>query len=238
MRSVPSNAEHPAWIRNARVAPTLGASTVFPAAAAVTSTCWFSRAAWTLWPPGAVTVGASPDAGMVTDRWELMTVCPTCLIDNRLDVHYGAGGQPWANYPVHLDSRGQRCAWSQQSVPLWDEASTRPTVAGRSGGVCEYCRAARASEMHHRITRGAGGGWYPSNILHLCNGCHRKATLNPRWAQDVKRGISCRAGRPVSQTPVVRYDGSVLWLVDNVAPPPRTPPDNGRARGPSQRRRR
>lgn len=50
-------------------------------------------------------------------------------------------------------------------------------VEARSGGVCEACGAARASEVHHRKYRSRGGTDDVWNLLHLCGwgnhtGCH------------------------------------------------------------------
>ena len=52
--------------------------------------------------------------------------------------------------------------------------SVRQFVASRSRGVCERCGRARAMEVHHRLTRARGGTDEPSNLAHLCAGCHRE----------------------------------------------------------------
>lgn len=56
------------------------------------------------------------------------------------------------------------------------EEQARRLVAERSGGVCEVCYAARASNFHHRIPEGQGGPWAAGNGLAVCGsgtlGCH------------------------------------------------------------------
>lgn len=48
------------------------------------------------------------------------------------------------------------------------ESATRTVVAARSGGVCERCGQRPAQSVHHRLKRGQGGPWSPSNCVHLC----------------------------------------------------------------------
>lgn len=100
----------------------------------------------------------------------------------------------------------------------WTEYYTRPAVQARSGGWCEYC-GAKATEMHHRINRSQGGGWHPSNIVHLCSNCHRKATHYPLWAKAV--GLSVYPytdGLPTDTTKlrIRRKDRGLLWLTDEL----------------------
>jgi 5-methylcytosine-specific restriction endonuclease McrA len=117
----------------------------------------------------------------------------------------------------HLDSAGNTCPMSGQSLPLWDESATRQAVKGRSGGICEYCARRRATDMHHRMSRGVGGWWSPGNILHLCQECHRWATDRPKDAY--ARGVSVQRGLDPCDIAVRRYDGLILTIDDNVAPP-------------------
>lgn len=56
------------------------------------------------------------------------------------------------------------------------EARGRKLVYGRSGGVCEICGCARATEWHHRKNRSQGGTWAASNGLHVCHLCHSRVT--------------------------------------------------------------
>jgi hypothetical protein len=84
-------------------------------------------------------------------------------------------------------------------------AAARAVVAARSGGWCEICHAALATQVHHRTARQAGGSSRnpvihdPSNLLHLCGWCHQLAETHPdRWAfgWKVHRGTD-PAGVPV-----------------------------------------
>lgn len=63
--------------------------------------------------------------------------------------------------------------------------AARPIVAKRSGGMCERCGAARASDMHHRKLR-RHGDHGPANLVHLCGsgttGCHGWVHANPAAA--------------------------------------------------------
>lgn len=78
---------------------------------------------------------------------------------------------------------------SHRAAPAWDETTTRAAVWGRSMGVCEYCQAEQATDMHHRQGRGVGGKWHPANIIHLCRTCHGRCTSpageNREWAEYV-----------------------------------------------------
>jgi 5-methylcytosine-specific restriction endonuclease McrA len=89
---------------------------------------------------------------------------------------------------------------------VWGEFDTRPAVKGRSYGVCEYCQSERASEMHHRKSRGTGGRWEPSNILHLCGACHRWVTNHPTLSYAL--GLSLKRGMDAETTPVIHCDGT------------------------------
>lgn len=68
-----------------------------------------------------------------------------------------------------------------------NEKTARARVAQRSGGVCEVCGSAQATNFHHRQNASQGGKWLPSNGLHLCGsgttGCHGRVTANPVWAR-------------------------------------------------------
>lgn len=53
------------------------------------------------------------------------------------------------------------------------EAYAREVVYGRAGSKCERCRTAgKPLEWAHRLARGQGGPWCPTNGLHLCVDCH------------------------------------------------------------------
>jgi hypothetical protein len=57
-----------------------------------------------------------------------------------------------------------------------DEKEARRLVRERSGGVCEICSAARATDWHHRRNRSQGGKWTAANGMDLCRSCHRGIT--------------------------------------------------------------
>ena len=57
--------------------------------------------------------------------------------------------------------------------PGW--ASTRAAQLARHP-ICEDCGQQPASEVHHVISRAAGGGDEPGNLMSLCWACHRTRT--------------------------------------------------------------
>ena len=126
----------------------------------------------------------------------LRTICPVCLNPVNLQGDGSVGS--------HRDGVGVRCIMVGRQPPPWDEGSTREAVGNRSGGVCEYCRRSRATEKHHRVSRGVGGRWTPGGVLDLCSSCHRTATNNPEWAYNL--GVSLRSTQDPEMVPVVRDD--------------------------------
>lgn len=52
------------------------------------------------------------------------------------------------------------------------EKKTRLIINERSGGVCEICGLAPATDAAHRKPRSQGGLWSPSNLLAACRPCH------------------------------------------------------------------
>lgn len=59
----------------------------------------------------------------------------------------------------------------------------RRIAQNRSRGVCELCRDAPATEIHHRRRRSAGGLEHHVNYLDLCHSCHHVTIHgNPDWA--------------------------------------------------------
>lgn len=88
------------------------------------------------------------------------------------------------------------------------ERRARRIVAERSNGVCELCDQARAGEWHHRLPRGRGGRWEPSNGLHLCTGCHRWVTEHP--AESYDEGWLLRRGESPEHMPVRTWRGYLL----------------------------
>jgi hypothetical protein len=73
------------------------------------------------------------------------------------------------------------------------EANGRRIVRERSGGLCELALPdlclGRAAGVHHRIKRGQGGTWAPSNLLDACGsgtmGCHGWVEAHPKDANAI-----------------------------------------------------
>lgn len=84
------------------------------------------------------------------------------------------------------------------------ETQARAVVKVRSGGVCERCGRAPATNWHHRQGRSAGGVWSPENGLHLCGsgstGCHGEVTVNPAISYEM--GWSVRSTQNPAHVPV------------------------------------
>jgi hypothetical protein len=99
-------------------------------------------------------------------------------------------------------------------VCVWTEVTTRHAVHGRSDWICELCRRARATDMHHRKSAGTGGEWRPVNMLHLCRLCHSYHTDHPAVAYS--RGVSLKRGDNPETTPVVRDNGEMFQPTDNI----------------------
>ena len=74
------------------------------------------------------------------------------------------------------DRRRRRDAvYPQRRVEVWE----------RAGGVCEYCRAAACEQVHHLAGRGGSDPHRLSNLIGLCDPCHRRAHGEPEWARQV-----------------------------------------------------
>jgi len=50
--------------------------------------------------------------------------------------------------------------------------AVRNEIRARSGGKCEHCRKAPATEMHHRLPRSRGGPHHVDVLIDLCRDCH------------------------------------------------------------------
>lgn len=65
--------------------------------------------------------------------------------------------------------------------------TVRADVAARSGGRCEAQHPGctiRATEMHHRLMRSAGGKHTVENLLDLCTAGHRYIHGHPNWSYE------------------------------------------------------
>lgn len=98
------------------------------------------------------------------------------------------------------------------------EAHGRAVVRERSGGRCEGCRCCTATSWQHRVKRGQGGSWSPSNGIDLCGsgttGCHGDIEHNPDWAYLLGTGL--RSGADVSTEPAYLHTiaGTGWWLLN------------------------
>ena len=96
----------------------------------------------------------------------------------------------------------------------------REIVKTRSGGRCEaaienVCMG-QAQTVHHRLKRSHGGGWNPSNLLHLCGdgtiGCHGWIEVHPRLANE--KGMWLFAGEdPLETACHMRWENLRSWYV-------------------------
>ena len=66
---------------------------------------------------------------------------------------------------------------------------TREALRKRSGGVCELCGDAQATDAHHRQNR-RGGDHTLTNLMHLCRKCHQRIGQHVRWALDTGFAVS------------------------------------------------
>ena len=90
-----------------------------------------------------------------------------------------------------------------------NERECRRVVGERSGLICEFCFAARATDMHHRVNRSQGGAWEPANIVHLCRGCHHRVTVGPAWG--LANGLHVPGEQAPEEVPIV-HAGKATWL--------------------------
>lgn len=103
----------------------------------------------------------------------------------------------------------------QKAIP----AKVRALVEARSEGICEGCREARATEMHHRKFLTRGGKHEVSNLLHLCGwgnhtGCHGIAHSGKR-GEELGWAISSGTTPEFSplHTPYTDLDGRMWFLL-------------------------
>ena len=101
--------------------------------------------------------------------------------------------------------------------PAAAENAARLKVRARSGGACEVCRAAPATNFHHRKNRSQGGEWSASNGFDLCGsgttGCHGHITTNPKMAMG--QGWTVRSGRNPADVPVWVGGHGFCFLLDD-----------------------
>jgi 5-methylcytosine-specific restriction endonuclease McrA len=61
----------------------------------------------------------------------------------------------------------------------------RQQVWERGNGMCEHCHMEAMGSVHHIGGRGGSDPHRLSNLVGLCEPCHRAAHENPVWAREV-----------------------------------------------------
>ena len=109
---------------------------------------------------------------------------------------------------------------------LSPEAKGREIVRERAGGLCEGAIAGiclgKHETTHHRLKRGQGGTWAPSNLLGLCGdgtrGCHGLIEAHPSWANDRGLWIMAGDGDPDQVAVFMRWTQTAYlgwWVLDD-----------------------
>lgn len=107
--------------------------------------------------------------------------------------------------------------------------AVRDVVRKRSGGICESCGVAPATEMHHRLYRSRGGLHTASNLLDVCgwgntSGCHGRAHSGD---VGVALGLSIESGGDPRLIPVEHALFGWVLLTDEGLWEPVSQPDVG-----------
>ncbi len=110
--------------------------------------------------------------------------------------------------------RSQRRRRQQRARTSPEERRARAVVTERSGGVCEGCSAARATDWSHRVAEGQGGPYCPSNGMHLCRACHAWLHANPTAARD-ERGWRLLSTDEPAEVPVLHAVHGWVLLTDD-----------------------
>jgi hypothetical protein len=121
--------------------------------------------------------------------------------------------------------------------PTGPDVRTRANLRARSGGYCEMNLAGctgRATEVAHRIKRGAGGRHGEalersnrlSNLIHACSDCHAWTHARPTEAYQL--GLMLREHQNPADEPMpYRNEGWVLLTDDGGMWPAEHPPERG-----------
>jgi hypothetical protein len=107
-----------------------------------------------------------------------------------------------------LKSAGQAKRKRPKGPLTLGEHWARELVYARSGGLCERCGLAYATEWHHRRARSQRGPWEPSNGLHLCSSCHGEITETR--TEYYVQGWLVHSWADWAETPVTLHYGRVL----------------------------
>lgn len=98
------------------------------------------------------------------------------------------------------------------------EKEARRIVTERAMGICElaidHVCLGRMASVHHRVKRGQGGKWCPSNLLAACGdgtrGCHGYVEAHPDWAKT--KGFWCTPDQDTTDTPAhMRWMNERSW---------------------------
>lgn len=97
-------------------------------------------------------------------------------------------------------------------TPAGIPQTTRDAVAARSGGTCELCGQAPATQLHHRRPRGMGGAnragvHHPAGLLHVDDTCHQHAETHRAHAR--RNGWLVPQGTDPATVPVRMWHGWV-----------------------------
>ena len=77
--------------------------------------------------------------------------------------------------PVSDKRRRRDAVYGERRVQVWE----------RGDGVCEFCRSAAMTDVHHVAGRGGPDPHRLANLIGLCGACHRRAHGEPEWARSV-----------------------------------------------------
>jgi hypothetical protein len=108
----------------------------------------------------------------------------------------------------------------------WTETAGRDVVRARVAaltGACEICRIRPGESWSHRVARGRGGTWAPTNGLWTCGDgtrlCHGWLTANPTWAAAggwcVSTGSIGPEATPVYLRTIYDPPAGGWWLLDD-----------------------
>ncbi len=104
------------------------------------------------------------------------------------------------------------------TTPKFSEHQGRKVVHTRAGGRCEIAIddvcSGEPDTVHHRVKKGQGGLWSPSNLLVACGsgttGCHGFVEAHPSWAKT--EGLWLLSDMDPLVEPVhMRWEGLRSW---------------------------
>lgn len=104
---------------------------------------------------------------------------------------------------------------SRRKARTPEEVEARRVVRQRSGGTCEVCGHARATNFQHRQGKAQMGAWTAQNGLDVCgmgnvSGCHGHIHQFPGEAYEL--GWSVRSGHDPAATPVLIHGRRLVLL--------------------------